>query len=140
MGVCTLSQELLKNGAATTTTGHHGGTRRWRPGLQEAARNSGQPLTSPAAVRRPLNSRRKDGHDGWHGRPREKNRSRILSLIRKKQAAVQWSSRPTPVWSQAVAGLLWKNLRYIHKVMEVSTATQVRSECFFFFFYSINHL
>ena len=75
--------------------------------------------------RRNVKKRRKDGHDGWHGRPREKSRTGILSSAREEQAAVQWSTRPTPVRAQAVAGLLWTHLRYLHEAMEVSAAAQV---------------
>lgn len=68
---------------------------------------------------------RKDGHDGWHGRPRAKSRPRVLPPAREKQAAVQRATGFTTVRAQAVAGLLRAHLWHLHEAVEVSTAAQV---------------
>lgn len=68
---------------------------------------------------------RKDGYDGWDGRPREKSRPRVLPPPGEEQTAFQRTPRPAPIRTQAMAGLLRAHLRHLHETMEVPTTAQV---------------
>lgn len=94
--------------------------RRRRGRRAKGWRNRQAPSRGPAATvssrrassQRPaaVPTRRKDGHDGWHGRPRAQSRRRVLPPAREEQAAVQRAARPAAIRTQAVAGLLRADL------------------------------
>lgn len=120
-------------GWAKVLIGRRGCRRRRR--RAKGWRNRQAPSRGPAAIvssrrassERPIavSTRRKDGHDGWYGRPRAQSRPRVLSSAREKQAAVQRAARAAAIRAQAVAGLLRADLRRLYEALEVPAAAQV---------------
>lgn len=114
------------------------GRRRCRGRRAKGWRNRQAPSRGPTAtvsLRRASSqrlaavpTRRKDGHDGWHGRPRAQSRPRVLPPAREEQAAVQRAARPAAIRTQAVAGLLRADLWRLHEALEVPATAQVRDK------------